>query len=461
MNNKILISIILTASLLPAICWAAPPAIPQLAAWETHMLSCSATIISAQPTTANHSTCAAPGCDILNEALLWYYDGNRVFHQISAYTSNTAWLTIAAKCRGYYRDYLTCPVVNHYVDGWRNFTKGLYFDWINLGDATSKNDAILMAKRGKFSQIVHASDYHQWDNNVDVSREIAYAINAWHVARDLGDPAFSGRDPYLDIAYNQLDLWATYLAGYPGSTYPSAETGKYQPFMFGLTAEALITVYERTDTNQADKNKILQKLKDVALLTYNKLYNDAWHSFPQNTGVSNSAAPSLNLLVVPPYGWLWHETGDNQFLTMGDKVFGDGVVYGWPEVWGGKQFSQNYRWSFDYVRWRSTDPVISPTAPGSPDELSRVKTYPNPVKRSSGAVSKINGLTGNCTVEIYDGSGNKIRDLKEALQALPNSGYVEWDGNNSAGNLVGKGIYMYVVRSPAGNKKTGKIAILK
>lgn len=24
--------------------------------------------------------------------------------------------------------------------------------------------------------------------------------------------------------------------------------------------------------------------------------------------------------------------------------------------WGGKQFSQNYHWSFDYVRWRSVAP---------------------------------------------------------------------------------------------------------
>ena len=44
--------------------------------------------------------------------------------------------------------------------------------------------------------------------------------------------------------------------------------------MFALTAEALIRVYERNDTSEDDKAKILQKIYDVAKLTYDKLYSD-------------------------------------------------------------------------------------------------------------------------------------------------------------------------------------------
>ena len=64
-----------------------------------------------------------------------------------------------------------------------NFTRGLYYDWTVLHDETSKKTAIEMAKQSKFSQIVHAANVRQWDKNVDVSREVAYCINAWHVAQ--------------------------------------------------------------------------------------------------------------------------------------------------------------------------------------------------------------------------------------------------------------------------------------
>jgi hypothetical protein len=273
-------------------------------------------------------------------------------------------MTAATACRLYYRSYVNCPVVGHYVDGWRNFTKGFYYDWIEDGDATSKNDAVLMAKLGKFSQAQHTADLPGWlttPSSVDISREIAYAISAWNVAKDIGDPDFVGRDPYLDLAYYQLDTWKTYLQGYPGSTYPGEQSAQYQPFMFALTCEALITIYKRSDTLQADRDKILTKIRDVANLTYDKLYSDTNHAFIANTGNPTTYWPSINLLIVPLYGWLWHETGEQYYFDAGDKIFSDGVIFGWPEVWGGKQFSQNYRWSFDYVSWRQQDPVTVST----------------------------------------------------------------------------------------------------
>jgi len=38
---------------------------------------------------------------------------------------------------------------------------------------------------------------------------------------------------------------------------------------------------------------------------------------------------------------------------------------------------------------------------------------------------------------------------------------VEWDGKNENGETVSRGMYMYAATSPAGSKKTKKIAILK
>ena len=236
--------------------------------------------------------------------------------------------------------------------------------------------------------------------------------------------------------------------------------------MFALTSEALIGVYERAETSADDKAKIKQKIYDLAKLCYDKFYGSASQGFVSNTGNPGTYWGAIDLLTVPLYGWLWHETGEQYFLDAGDEIFENWTIYGWPQIegWGGKAFSQNYRWSFDYVRWRQLDPVtVMPPPPvaGAADELAQVKTYPNPINLTLGGTSKISGLTGNCVVEIFDGEGVKVRELKEAEQLIPNTGYVEWNGKNEAGDIVGAGVYMYVVRSPAGNRKVGKIAVLK
>ncbi|MEI6845696.1 MAG: hypothetical protein WCK36_01450 [Candidatus Firestonebacteria bacterium] len=440
--------------LLSCLLQAAPPVIPQLTAWENNMKTEGAKYMT-QPT----CDCTGLASSTYQERFSWYYDGIKVFHQVAKYTKDNSWLTGALNCRNYYRDGYVVGCKNYAVDGWRNFTHGLYYDWIVLNDATSKSTAIKMAKQGKFSQL-GVVDWNIYKIE-DSSREIAYAINAWHVARDLGDPAFTGRDPYIDKGCAVLDSWKTYLSGYPGSTYPTSDSEKYQPFMFGLLAEALIHVSERSDTAQADKDKIQQKIKEVAVLTYDKLYLPTSHAFPINTSAVSSMAPVLNLLIVPLYGWLWNVTGDNYFLNAGDLIWSDGVVYGPAEFFSGKQYSQNYRWSFDYVRWRSTDPATSAPVAGSANELERVKAYPSPANISAGGTAKIIGLTGNCIAEIFDYNGIKVRELKESQQIYSNTGYIEWNGKNDKGEVVPKGIYVYLITSPAGNKRTGKIAILK
>ena len=167
-----------------------------------------------------------------------------------------------------------------------------------------------------------------------------------------------GTDPYLDTAFSHLDIWKSYLTGYPNSSYPGDQSARYQPFMFALTAEALIRVYERPETSDADRAKILCKVYDVAKLTYDKLYSDSEHGFMSNTGNPQVYWGSIDLLTLPVYGWLWHVTGEPYFLETGDKVWVNWIEYGWPQIrgWGGKQFSQNFHWSFEYVQWRSVAP---------------------------------------------------------------------------------------------------------
>ena len=70
------------------------------------------------------------------------------------------------------------------------------------------------------------------------------------------------------------------------------------------------------------------------------------------------AAPDLNMLIAPAFAWLYKETGDAKYRDRGDQIFGGGVQHAWLD--NGKQFNQNYRWSFDYIRLR---PPSDPTPP--------------------------------------------------------------------------------------------------
>jgi hypothetical protein len=55
------------------------------------------------------------------------------------------------------------------------------------------------------------------------------------------------------------------------------------------------------------------------------------------------------------YAWLFQYTGDSIYQEEGDRCWQGGVNIdpGGGIGWSGKNFSQNYRWSFDYVHWRS------------------------------------------------------------------------------------------------------------
>jgi len=65
--------------------------------------------------------------------------------------------------------------------------------------------------------------------------------------------------------------------------------------------------------------------------------------------------------VSPAYAWYWSKTGDQNILNEGDDLFNHtfdsagpangGVGGGW--TYSVKEFNQVYKWSFDYVRWRT------------------------------------------------------------------------------------------------------------
>jgi hypothetical protein len=123
--------------------------------------------------------------------------------------------------------------------------------------------------------------------------------------------------------------------------------------MVALTCEALIRYYESSAADPEKKKLILSRIKETAAYMFEEAWMPKAGAFYYES-TAKQAAADLNLLICPAYAWVWHRTGDKSFLDMGDKLFYGGVAGAWLD--GGKQFSQNYRWSFDFVKWMSEKP---------------------------------------------------------------------------------------------------------
>ena len=95
--------------------------------------------------------------------------------------------------------------------------------------------------------------------------------------------------------------------------------------------------------------------------------------------------------------------------------------------------------------------------------LDSVNAYPNPFNPGTafGSVFKVLNIPTDCELTIYTISGEKVKTLKETDMTAPNSGWIEWDGKNESGEVIAQGVYVYVLKSPDGSKKIGKIGLVK
>jgi len=100
------------------------------------------------------------------------------------------------------------------------------------------------------------------------------------------------------------------------------------------------------------------------------------------------------------------------------------------------------------LRLLSESPV-SPT-------LQDIKVYPNPFRPLKGYKGVMfSGLT-DAKIRIFTITGELIREG----QVIGEGGWL-WAGKNENGEEVARGIYIYLITDNAGNKKVGKIAVIK
>ncbi|PYU24123.1 MAG: hypothetical protein DMG32_14575 [Acidobacteria bacterium] len=196
------------------------------------------------------------------------------------------------------------------------------------------------------------------------SREACYALGAKRLDYDAGGGTST---------LAQVQQLATHCLGDADraangvATVGNLTTGFEQAFMDGLIAQALIEYYMDPKTGNQSDSRVPDAVKALAdhlwtnewlpwagtngYFPYNLLQYDA--GIPVVTGGADLQA--LNLLIAPMYAWLYRFTGLQQYQLEGDAIWASGVNDPTSEgiSWSGKNFSQQYRWSFDYVKWRN------------------------------------------------------------------------------------------------------------
>lgn len=303
-----------------------------------------------------------------------YYDAAWVFYQIADYTGQKdPWEKYAGWAVETYLDYLE---PSYTKPGYWLFSHGLREN-LQRGGVVTVGQLIKIRDLPAFSN-------PPWDWNQDgyddgkyesVSREIAYNLQNHINAEKAGLPRDGGEiekprpQYYVEYMEAHLNEWRT-------QTYLDPKGGRFAPFMFGLTAHALIEFYEWEQLNGRDPNAywpgevwptIVDALADVAYWAFNdaKVASGAqagkrmWVEDVDGHGNGafryediNTAAPApdLNMLIAPLYAWLYQQTGDVDYRNMGDVIFSGGVAGAFLD--SGKQFNQNYRLSFSYLKWR-------------------------------------------------------------------------------------------------------------
>jgi hypothetical protein len=320
------------------------PEFPGLAQWESNMRDFGRSLCDRLRNYTGFDEYGNP-----NGLIETYYDGESVFYRIAEYDTANAgsWWQCAQNAERIYRDRYVLDAQNcndGFCPGFWNFTEGMRRDFVLTGDQTSQQATIALSRNAAFARDNTSEETSQGQ----YMREVAYTILSYLDAEDIGEPRRARLATMVD---DQLGHFEQVLMS--GSPNGFQQTGT-NAFMVGLAAQALIRYYEKTGDT-----RILPKMKFAA----DKLWEEHWDStsgsfwyYNHDNNGMREPAPDLNLLIVPLYGWVYRKTGEVKYLNWGDSIFASGVQQAFLAQ--GKQFNQNYRWSFDYVKWRSNAPEV-------------------------------------------------------------------------------------------------------
>jgi len=103
-------------------------------------------------------------------------------------------------------------------------------------------------------------------------------------------------------------------------------------------------------------------------------------------------------------------------------------------------------------------PVVTRITIMAAASFADIRVYPNPWRQDqhSDIGVTFDNLPGGSTVKIFTLSGHAVQTLHAV-----STGVVEWNLQNDSGERVASGIYLYLIKDPAGNKTRGKFAVIR
>jgi hypothetical protein len=321
------------------------PAIPGLSGWQTEMIS---TYFGG----AEWCTNPASPTEVFSfgdESEVWYYDGARVYFNMASYTGNLLWNNCAHNIASQYADFVIAA--NGGAPGWRVFPHGLAMAAVLYPAETKFKQAVdLLRNNGLYTLLGGRIDD-------DILRETAYAVDVYTVTESI-----LGEARHPDLQRSAEFLMGMLLSYTDGTSRYSQD----QTFYCGLAMEALINYWELTKDTRVPF--VVKRMLDFIWAHYDLVHHAiVYDPDPVGPHCANSslwftdgggdcaahpvAGDILHNLVDPAFAWYWQITGNDTYRIRGDELFQHGLDNG---PYSGKEFSQAYRWSFDYVKVRTT-----------------------------------------------------------------------------------------------------------
>lgn len=367
----------------------APP-IPGRDKWESYMTQLGHKYCDSKTYQSSRDSLNAAGNFLTGwgwEGDAWYYDGGRVYQQIASYTNDPSWNHCALTILDPYRQWQIANKGN--MPLYAIFAYGMAMNYWRTGDASNAAALQALATNGG------GANYGGWVDPYYI-RETAYGADI----RITNELITKQRDRLLAKSIDKL-------LGHLDMVY-NGQLGAAHPFMVGLATETLIHYYDMTVAQGHPDYRVPPVIKRALDALWRDYYVPGTHAF-RYTRWDLPTTDNWNVLndtVAPAYAWYWSITGDATSMSHGDDLFQHVFDVAGQFDWCGKQFSQMYKWSFDYVRWRSGQGTSTTIADNNPFVGPYSDTEP-PIEMQA-ALLNITQSSATITWKTYEPADSQI-----------------------------------------------------
>jgi hypothetical protein len=375
----------------PAVFNATPPntfpPIPNLALWQTTMVAngvagadywCSGTTAVVPVSSMENAAFLGPAYSLIGnfnavgqpDAQKPYnYDGGRIYLQIADYDYNTPGMPgYHNPARRAYWEHCAYMILYPY-DNFMTRSQGQFINEPNqhmLGTGMYYARTQDPTAASTLSNVTDADGPFAGIYGFLDTRNMRIVSYIWDTqtaneASGLHGPwTLSG--PATDIALAVLDMFQQFASDQGQSFEP---LWNYHNYTLGLLMESLIDQYELdAEKNRTPDPRIPLEIGKTLYALYDTFYfpdiGTTCYSFLEipmshvwNDSASIDVWANLSNLFDSAAAWYWSKTSDDTIRGYGDNMFKNVFNDTADLTWAPKPFNEAYKWSFDFVRYRS------------------------------------------------------------------------------------------------------------